>query len=101
MHTNDNILAHGRHPQNQPVAVAPVQSINEMCPDAQFMNCFNTLAFPNFASIGGNFRGIWSFQSITPLAMIVGWFASRHGDDGGKEGDVSLMEDNTWFVFWD
>ena len=59
-----------------------------MSPDALFKNCFNNaLVFPNFASIGGNFRAIWSFQSITPLAMIVGWFASRHRDnDGGVFG---------------
>ena len=74
-----------------------------MSPDALFKNCFNNaLAFPNFASIGGNFRGIWSFQGITPLAMIVVWFASRHRDDDGLwgKGMCHSIEDVTWLVFY-
>ena len=69
-----------------------------MSPDALFKKCFNILAFPNFASIGGNFRGIWSFQGITPLAMIVAWCASRHRDDAGLfgKGMCHSIEDVTW-----
>ena len=71
-----------------------------MSPDALFKNCFNALAFPNFASIGGNFRAIWSFQSITPLAMIVGWFASRHRDNDGVFGGRGCVTQLKMLLGW-
>ena len=71
-----------------------------MSPDALFKNCFNALAFPNFAWIGGNFRAIWSFQSITPLAMIVGWFASRHRDNDGVFGGRGCVTQLKMLLGW-